>query len=203
MVALLFAAGLAFDVIVVTPPQNVGPTCVSSGNAIACGYHCVTGMNTAACAKAPEGVCVSNGWSVTCYDPPPDVRWLLRNDDTIERPACVTSRGIACGFHCLSPGAKCAQTPQGACHTNQGAAKCWDPPEAVRWRMLQRRDVEYASCISFLDHIVCGYHCTSVGTSMACAQSPDGMCRTRFTSIACFDPPWDDVLPLADVNANR
>jgi hypothetical protein len=69
--------------------------------------------------------------------------------------------------------------------------------------MLQARDVEYASCVSFLDHIECGYHCTSIGTSMACARSPDGMCRTHFTQVACFDPPWDDVLPVADANANR
>jgi hypothetical protein len=184
----LLAFGVTFD---------VAPQCLSNGNVTACGYQCTATRKGVACAKTPEGLCAHG----VCWDPAPDVRWLLANDDDVERPTCVVSlREAACGFHCLKQvdgRVRCSQTPEGACHANQEAIACWDPPEAVRWRMLQRRDVQNAECISFLDHIECGYHCTAVGTTMRCAISPDGSCATHFTQVACFDPPYDDVVPTA------
>jgi hypothetical protein len=182
---------------------DLQPKCVSSQDVTACGYQCVTAMKTAACAKAPQGVCASTGFQVACYDPSPDVRWLLANDPDVERPSCISStHAVACGFHCMRQGSavKCAQTPEGACHANQTGFVCWDPPEPVRWRMLQQGNISYAGCISFLDHIECGYHCTAVGTTLKCAVSPQGMCETHFTQVSCFDPPYDDVLPVPTSN---
>jgi hypothetical protein len=105
---------------------------------------------------------------------------------------------VACGFHCVSTlhRVACAATPEGACRTAFQNLACWDPPAPVRWRMLQEDDLEPASCVSSLSHIACGYQCLTIGSSLACAASPAGICKSRFDRITCFDPPYDDVLPL-------
>jgi hypothetical protein len=179
---------------------DVGPVCLTVGKTKACGYQCVREGKTALCTQTPAGFCATQGSRGACFDPAPDVSWLLANDDTIERPQCMVSlKEVACGFHCLKMvdgRVRCAQTPEGVCHANQEAIQCWDPAEAVRWRMLQSRHVENAQCVSLLDHIECGYHCLSVGSSMACAASPWGACDSHFTDVACADPSFAGVQPI-------
>ena len=171
---------------------DFAPVCVSNGKLRACGYQCVRDGKNVVCAQTPDGFCQTSGNRGACWDPAPDVSWMLQDPD-VERPQCMASlREVACGFHCIKHvdgRVRCALTPIGVCHSNQQAIGCWDPAEPVRVRMIQAQQIVNAECTSFLDHIECGYHCTAVGTNFACAHTPWGACDTHFTEVACFDPP--------------
>ena len=58
---------------------------------LVCGYHCASNLNGAACAQTPDGLCASTPSQVVCWDPPPDVRWLMSTRDDLPPPKCVTS----------------------------------------------------------------------------------------------------------------
>lgn len=103
-------------------------------------------------------------------------------------PECRTSGGVvACGFNCRAEldQVKCAQTPQGFCRRVEGQLVCWDPPEEVR---LHAPDVGRASCSAKYRDVVCGYACVTSPNHLACAQTPWGVCATRFDTVRCWDP---------------
>src|SRR3954451_3529041 len=153
------------------------PQCISQSSQLVCGYHCVANLERAACSQTPEGLCAKTPSRVVCWDPPADVRQMLRSDPDVPRPTCVTGlRGAACGFHCVKDGGNvaCADTPMGACIGTFGKVACWDPSPEVRWRMLAGDGVENAQCVSTLKEVACGYHCTTHGFAVACSGSPEG-----------------------------
>lgn len=104
-------------------------------------------------------------------------------------PECRVSNGVqVCGFSCvLHPkGAKCAQTPQGVCLVLAGEARCFDPPEEVRWH-AEPADPK-PTCKANRAQVACGYACEVSHTEVACAKTPWGRCSRRDDAIACWDP---------------
>lgn len=132
----LVAVTLALQLAALSSPS---PQCLPRGDGLVCGYQCIANLTTAACAQTPEGLCAKTPSQVACWDPPPDVRWMLATDETLPRPACVTRDGnIACGFHCVTTlsDVACANTPFGACRASFGACSASTRPRrsAGRWR---------------------------------------------------------------------
>ena len=187
MGSLLIVAGLFFDLVSANPT----PSCVRLGDRLACGFHCTSNLNQVACAQTPEGLCAATPSQVTCWDPPPDVRFVMRSRDDLPQPSCITSiNGAACGYFCERTGDRvaCAATPMGACATRFGVLRCWDPAPEVRWEMEARGELTAASCERTLDKVACGYACVSTLKNVKCAQTPWGQCTRSFDAVACWDP---------------
>lgn len=107
----------------------------------------------------------------------------------IPRAECRTSNNVqACGFHCIAEldQVKCAQTPQGFCTRKERQVVCWDPPEELRLHAPEK--VSSATCHAKYRDVTCGFACTSSPNHLACAQTPWGVCVTRFDDVACWDP---------------
>lgn len=159
------------------------PSCVSSGDGLACGYDCKREGEKLACATTPKGKCVAHGGEITCFDPPP-VAYAVSSVEVPE-PTCVShDGGVTCGFSCTSGngGVACAQTPFGVCAEN--GSTCFDPGVSLlcsALSSLQRPECVVASG----GKAACGYHCVVVGKKAACAQTPAGRC----TGLVCTDPP--------------
>ncbi|HEY2747550.1 MAG TPA: hypothetical protein VGL86_23165 [Polyangia bacterium] len=193
-------AGLALDLLAAGP----GPTCIRQNDRLVCGYHCTSNMNVAACAQTPDGMCASTPSQVVCWDPPPDVRWLMSTRDDLPQPKCVTSlNGAACGYDCEQTGDRvaCADTPMGKCATRFGALRCFDPAPEVRWAMEAQGNLQQATCERTLDKVACGYACVSTLKRVKCAQTPWGSCTSSFDAVACFDPQLVAPPPMMSVNA--
>lgn len=105
------------------------------------------------------------------------------------KPECVTSGlNVACGFQCRAEldQVKCAQTPQGLCTRLERQLVCWDPPEEAR---LHGGDaLKKASCRAKYRDVACGFACVTSPNHLACAQTPWGVCATRFDRVECWDP---------------
>lgn len=102
-------------------------------------------------------------------------------------PSCHTSgRSVACGYHCLAElgEVKCAQTPEGLCQRAEDRLVCWDPPEEVRLHAVTRKP----QCKLKRGLVSCGYACATSETKLACAQTPWGVCTTRYDDVVCWDP---------------
>ncbi len=176
-----------------------GPTCVSRGNQLACGFHCTSNLTQLACAQTPEGMCAATPSQVVCWDPPPDVRAIIASGrDDLPQPTCITSvSGAACGYACARTGDKvaCANSPMGACATRFGVLRCWDPAPEVRWAMEADGDYRAAACERTLDDVACGYQCQSTLKRIACAQTPWGRCERSGDRLACWDPSLAPPVP--------
>jgi hypothetical protein len=84
---------------------NAAPSCIARDGQLACGFHCTSNLTQLACARTPEGLCTATPDHVVCWDPPPDVRWLLQTRDDITLPRCISSTSqAACGFACVQSG---------------------------------------------------------------------------------------------------
>ena len=202
MGSLLIVAGLFFDLI----GGNPAPSCVRLGDRLACGFHCVSNLNQVACAQTPEGLCAATPSQVICWDPPPDVRFVMQSRDDLPQPSCITSiNGAACGYYCERTGDRvaCAATPMGACATRFGVLRCWDPAPEVRWEMEARGELTAASCERTLDKVACGYGCVSSLRNVKCAQTPWGQCTRSFDAIACWDPQLVGQPPMSSSSASR
>jgi hypothetical protein len=102
---------------------------------------------------------------------------------------CHTSgMNVACGFHCRAEldEVKCAQTPEGFCTRLERRLVCWDPPDEVRFHGMAGRG--QPACKSKYRDVACGYECVTSPNRIACAQTPFGVCATRFDRVACWDP---------------
>ncbi len=107
----------------------------------------------------------------------------------IEQPTChVSGDEQACGFHCRAElgQVRCAQTPEGFCTRIEGQLTCWDPPDEVRWHPVEGGPI--AHCQAKYREVACGYACLSAPSHLACAQTPFGVCSTRFDEVTCWDP---------------
>jgi hypothetical protein len=108
---------------------------------------------------------------------------------TEPKPECRTSgMNVACGFQCRAEldQVKCAQTPQGLCQRVEQQLVCWDPPEEAR---LHGGDaLKKATCKAKYRDVSCGYACVTSPNHLACAQTPWGVCATRFDRVECWDP---------------
>jgi len=109
--------------------------------------------------------------------------------------SCLTTNGrSACGYSCVAAHGQvaCARTPSGICKATSDNVEapgvvCWDPPDWVRAHYAD--NVPRADCITRNGSVVCGYACTGLGDEMACAQSPDGICRASSKrGVVCWDP---------------
>jgi hypothetical protein len=170
---------------------NAAPSCIARDGQLACGFHCTSNLTQLACARTPEGLCTATPDHVVCWDPPPDVRWLLQTRDDITLPRCISSTSqAACGFACVQSGSRvaCANTPMGACGSRFGELRCFDPAPEVRWAMEADDDLRPAECERTLSKVVCGYHCESTLDDVRCAATPWGSCVRHFDSLACWDP---------------
>jgi hypothetical protein len=184
MYALVIALGLALDV-------AAAPTCISRFDQMACGYQCTANLTQLACAQTADGLCAKTPSRVVCWDPPPDVRQLLRARPELPRPRCISGIGrVACGFHCVQAFGKvaCADTPLGACADRFGDVRCWDPAPEVRAAMESAGELTPASCETTLAATACGYHCEMAGQTVRCAATPWGTCERHFDQLACWDP---------------
>ncbi|MEW5740657.1 MAG: hypothetical protein AB1938_17140 [Myxococcota bacterium] len=104
------------------------------------------------------------------------------------KPECRTSgMNVACGFDCRAEldEVKCAQTPQGFCQRLERQLVCWDPPEEVR---LHAPRLGRPACRAKFRDLACGYACVTSPNHLACAQTPWGVCATRFDRVECWDP---------------
>lgn len=104
-----------------------------------------------------------------------------------QTPECRTSgMQTVCGYHCRAEldQVKCAQTPQGWCERVEGQLVCWDPPEEVRLHAPDSRP----DCRIKYGRVVCGFACATSETELACAETPWGVCSTRFNDVSCWDP---------------
>ncbi len=106
------------------PPSR----CVALSDRVACGWHCLSDRPNVACAQTPAGICFDDQGSITCWDPPLALVHELHGD--VPTPECrENGRRVACGYHCVSAlgEVRCAQTPQGVCHSDLAGLHCWDP----------------------------------------------------------------------------
>ncbi len=116
---------------------------------------------------------------------------LLLSQKPVSTPAaeCRTSGlNVACGFHCRAEldEVKCAQTPQGLCTRLERQLVCWDPPDEVRFHGTET--LGRPQCKSKYRDVACGYSCLTSPNHLACAQTPFGVCATRFDRVVCWDP---------------
>ena len=106
------------------------------------------------------------------------------------RPSCLRTDGkTACGFGCLAAHGRvaCARTAPGVCAATGDGVVCWDPPPAVRAHYGDR--TPRPRCITRAGHTECGYHCQAHDDDVACAGTPDGICRATGRGVTCWDPP--------------
>ena len=105
------------------------------------------------------------------------------------QPECRTS-GLnqACGYHCRAEldQVRCSQTPEGFCESLEQQLVCWDPPDEVR--LHPTPSSAHASCHAKYREVACGYACATSPNHLACAQTPWGVCTTRFDRVECWDP---------------
>lgn len=117
------------------------------------------------------------------------VTMLLALPQSAAPPKCMTFYGkTACGYRCQASNDQvaCAQTPDGVCVAVLGVVTCWDPPEWVRAHYAGA--VPRPECLTRYGKTACGYHCEAHDGEVACAQSPDGICRTSVAELVCWDP---------------
>lgn len=105
---------------------------------------------------------------------------------------CVTNYGqTACGYHCIAAHGhvECARTSAGICGTTSTNVYCWDPPDWVRALYSRAEErVPRPSCVVRSGNIACGFGCTAQDSRVACATSPEGVCRSTGREILCWDP---------------
>ena len=105
-------------------------------------------------------------------------------------PTCQRSNGqTVCGFACLAAHGElaCARTPRGVCGASTDGVVCWDPPAAVRAHYGDK--TPRPGCITRAGHTECGYRCQAHDDDIACAATPDGICRSTARGVTCWDPP--------------
>jgi hypothetical protein len=181
-------AALAFGV--VPPPAVHASQCLSGSGETACGFHCRASGGSVRCAQTLEGVCTVGSGLVVCWDPPSMLRRLFGR--SVPAPSCLTSNGqTTCGYHCLSnyDRVQCAQTPYGACGSNEGAVVCADPPPQVLLAAGERTPP--MTCLANYGKVACGYHCVANHDTVRCAETPGGTCRSERGTVFCWDPPAD------------
>src|SRR5262249_61251336 len=95
------------------------PRCITSTNGAACGYDCERTGDFVAGADTPMGKCATRFNALRCFDPAPEVRWVMEAQDDLQQATCErTLDSVACGYGCVSTlkHAQCAQTPWGSCN---------------------------------------------------------------------------------------
>lgn len=115
---------------------------------------------------------------------------LLLSAVLAQEPQCLTAGGTrVCGYSCVENGveARCAKTPDGVCGKNASQVTCFDPPMWLK--PLAMGTLPKPACLSFGGNLACGYDCKREGSIILCAQTPKGVCATKFGRITCFDPP--------------
>jgi hypothetical protein len=198
----LYLFALPFVVALISSDAQAAPECLTSSGKTACGHHCQAGYGQVRCAQSAHGVCTYTSGMVACWDPPP----LLQRayEERVPRPSCVSAGGqIACGYHCVSSYERpqCAQTPFGACRSNEGRAVCWDPPGQVFAQLGARTPV--ASCSAAFGKVACGYSCAAHDGELRCSQTPGGFCRVQQGAIVCWDPPLEGMQAVFEPGAER
>lgn len=180
--------------------QNTqGPSCHTSGRAVACGYQCRAELGEVRCAQTPEGICLRLEGQLACWDPPEEVR-LHGLRDGSHKPLCKAKLGeVACGYACATSETKlaCAQTPWGVCTTRYDEVVCWDPPAAVIHHFTD--ELKGATCLSTETAYACGWDCKQSRSEAQCAQTPRGKCSAQDGKLFCFDPP---VPPISHAKEN-
>lgn len=180
MLGLLVALSL-------TQGSAPAPSCHTSGQQLACGFHCRAELGEVKCAQTPEGVCQRVEGQLVCWDPPEEVR--LHAPDA-RPPQCKAMLGqVACGYACESSATHlaCAQTPWGACTTRYDEVVCWDPVPATIHHFTG--ELKGATCTSTETAFACGWDCRRSRSEAQCAQTPRGHCAAIDGRLACFDPP--------------
>ncbi|MCA2982005.1 MAG: hypothetical protein INH41_15880 [Myxococcaceae bacterium] len=167
------------------PPPK--PQCVVMGDAVACGYNCVSDRGRVACARTPAGACEALPDRIVCADPPPEVYGVFGKDTP---PMSCVSRGWVgvCGYHCVDAAGAlgCTQTPFGVCDLSLMRPVCRDPDQHVI--CAYGEETPRPTCATLGDRVACGYNCTTFG-GVACARTPAGRCDTQASAPVCFDPP--------------
>ena len=114
----------------------------------------------------------------------------------VQTSRCITNYGkTICGYSCLAAhgDVACARTPSGICASTSDTAEkpgvvCWDPPESVRAHYGDLTPLP--QCVMRKGNVFCGYGCVVHGDEVACAQTPDGICRAGTSTVVCWDPPY-------------
>lgn len=103
---------------------------------------------------------------------------------------CITQYGrTVCGYDCIAQNGQieCAQTPYGACSSENGQVTCWDPGASVQY--VYGPATPGAECVERFGQVACGYNCTAGMGQVACAATPAGRCISGIAGVICFDPP--------------
>ena len=101
--------------------------CRSEYGTTRCGYHCAAAYGQVGCAQTPMGACAADYGTLTCWDPPADVRAPYR--DMGPAAECRAAYGrVVCGYHCVAEygEVRCAETPAGVCTAAYGQVTCTD-----------------------------------------------------------------------------
>jgi hypothetical protein len=107
------------------------PSCLTAFGKVACGFYCARAGNQVACANSPMGACATRFGVVRCWDPAPEVRWVMASEGNWQAASCErTLDNVACGYHCIATTdqIRCAATPWGMCERHFDGLACWDPP---------------------------------------------------------------------------
>ena len=165
------------------------PECHSSGGDVACGFYCRAELDEVKCAQTPQGVCTRVERTLTCWDPPDEVRF---HADATTKPICKAKyRDVACGYSCMTSPTNlaCAQTPWGVCAMRHDHVECWDPSPTVIHNFADSKDLAGAKCVTTDTGFACGWDCMVSYREPKCAQTPRGVCTINRGKISCFDPP--------------
>lgn len=170
-----------------SPPP---PKCLIDGTSVACGYDCKSGGGKVACARTPAGACLMTPkHDVVCADPPAAVYGVF--GAKTPRMACASYlQTVACGYGCVQAGGvlACATTPFGVCDTREATPVCFDPDKYVI--CAGGAQTPRPTCTQHAGKLACGYRCATVGSEIACAQTPKGTCDDQGPGgPVCFDPP--------------
>lgn len=169
------------------PPE---PKCLTDGSAIACGYNCVNQLGKVACASTPAGACKARPDNqIVCADPPPEVYGVF-GSKAPPMSCRIRLQEVACGYNCTDSGGQlaCTKTPMGTCDTQLGPPTCVDPDKFVI--CAGGAQTKPPKCQLQGTTLACGYNCTTAGSAVACAKTPQGSCDTGGPGgPTCFDPP--------------
>jgi hypothetical protein len=109
-----------------TPQES----CITGFKQVACGYHCTAGQSLVRCSLTPEGQCIVQRGTVTCFDEPLEARGVAV--DGASGLACLQGADTrACGHHCVGNRyhARCGQSDREVCREERDDVNCRLPDE--------------------------------------------------------------------------
>ncbi|MBT3224212.1 MAG: hypothetical protein HN348_34525 [Proteobacteria bacterium] len=107
------------------------------------------------------------------------------------QPTCLSAYGTtACGYDCKAAYGQvaCAPSPNGICTAAYGKVTCSGvtAPQGRRPRTPAAKPWPKAECRSAYGMTACGYNCVDAYGQLACASTPNGICKAAYGRVTCF-----------------